>query len=282
MKPASGDIKDQVAAALAEDLGSGDASAALITADSISRATLITRQSGILAGCDWAQSAFTQLDPSCRIEWQARDGDEVEPNQLLALLRGPATALLSAERTALNFLQLLSGVATRTRAYVNAVAGIECRILDTRKTLPGLRLAQKYAVTVGGGHNHRLGLHDMIMLKENHIQVAGGIGPAVAAARRLFPNLPVEVEAETLAELDQAVAAGADRIMLDNFDLESLKKAVSRASGRAVLEASGGVTLASIRAIAETGVDEISVGELTKKITPLDLSLRFEQDNSDA
>ena len=275
MKPASFDIQAQVAAALAEDVGPGDASARLINAETRASATLITRQAGILAGRSWAESAFIQLDPSCQLEWQADDGDKLAPNQLLAVIFGPARALLSAERTALNFLQLLSGVASRTRVYVDAVAGTSCRILDTRKTIPGLRLAQKYAVTVGGGHNHRLGLHDMIMIKENHILAAGGIGPAVAEARRLFPDLLVEVETETLDELDQAVAAGADRIMLDNFDLGTLEKAVASAKGKAVLEASGGITLAGIRAIAETGVDEISVGELTKQVTPLDLSMRL-------
>lgn len=279
MKPGISDIQAQVAAALAEDIGPGDASASLVAPETRTRATLITRQAGILAGRDWADQAFMQLDPACQVQWLAQDGDELAPNQTLALVHGQARALLSAERTALNFLQLLSGVASRTRDYVNAVAGTGTRILDTRKTIPGLRLAQKYAVTVGGGHNHRLGLHDMIMLKENHILAAGGIGPAVAEARRLFPDLPVEVETENLDELEQAVAAGADRIMLDNFDLDTLYKAVERAKGKSVLEASGGIMLAGIRAIAETGVDEISVGELTKQITPLDLSLRFEPDD---
>lgn len=278
MKPAGSDILAQVAAALAEDIGPGDASARLIAPDSRAHATLMTRQAGVLAGKDWAEQAFIQLDGTCQVEWQAEDGDALRPGQSLAVIRGPARALLSAERTALNFVQLLSGVATRTRDYVDAVSGTGCRILDTRKTVPGLRLAQKYAVTVGGGHNHRLGLYDMIMLKENHITAAGGIGPAVAEARRLFPDLTVEVETETLEELDQAVSAGADRIMLDNFELDTLKKAVARARGKAVLEASGGITLDCIRAIAETGVDEISVGELTKQITPLDLSLRLSSD----
>jgi nicotinate-nucleotide pyrophosphorylase (carboxylating) len=274
LKPAEDHIRAQVAAALAEDIGSGDVSAKLIGAETQASALLITRQAGILAGCDWAGQAFVTLDARCRIDWHARDGDALDPGQTLARIQGPARALLSAERTALNFVQLLSGVATRTRDYVSAVSGTGCRILDTRKTVPGLRLAQKYAVTVGGGHNHRLGLHDMVMLKENHIQAAGGIGAAVAEARRRFPDLPVEVETETLDELDQAVAAGADRIMLDNFELETLRKAVQRAGGKAVLEASGGITLARIRSVAETGVDEISVGELTKRISPLDLSLR--------
>jgi len=200
----------------------------------------------------------------------------VSADQTLARFHGPARALLSAERTALNFLQLLSGVATRTRAYVDAVAGTGVRILDTRKTVPGLRLAQKYAVRVGGGHNHRIGLFDLIMLKENHIAAAGGIRGAVERARQRFPILGVEVEVETMDEFDEALTAGANRILLDNFEWDALRDAVQRNQGRAVLEASGGITLETIRRIAETGVDEISVGELTKRIEPLDLSLRID------
>jgi nicotinate-nucleotide pyrophosphorylase (carboxylating) len=276
LKPEPGEIARQVAATLAEDIGPGDVSAVLIDPDTWARAQLITRQAGILAGRDWAEMSFLQLDPACRLNWQAEDGALLAAGQLIVEIEGPARALLSAERTALNFLQLLSGVATRTRAFVDAVAGTGCRILDTRKTLPGLRLAQKYAVTAGGGHNHRLGLHDMVMLKENHIAAAGGIGPAVARARQLHPGLVVEVETENLDQLDQALAAGAERIMLDNYALEDMRTAVTRTAGRATLEASGGINLDTLRAIAETGVDEISVGELTKAIAPLDLSMRME------
>ena len=276
MKPDPAAIARQVEQALSEDLGDGDASAGLIAEGRHARARLITRQPGVLAGRDWAEAVFRHLDASIELSWNAADAEPVEAGQTLLEADGPARALLGGERTALNFLQLLSGVATRTRQYVDAVAGTGARILDTRKTLPGLRLAQKYAVTAGGGHNHRLGLHDMIMIKENHIASAGGISVAVEAARRLRPDLSVEVEAETLDQLDEALAAGADRIMLDNFSLEDLASGVKRTRGRAILEASGGIDLTTVRAIAETGIDDISVGELTKTITPLDLSLRFQ------
>ena len=275
MRPYSASIRRQVQAALDEDIGTGDASAALIDSAAQARATLITRQAGILAGREWADTAFSLCSDQTTCHWRADDGDRLSPEQTLLEVQGPARALLSAERTALNFLQLLSGIATRTAAYVDAVAGTGARILDTRKTLPGLRLAQKYAVTVGGGHNHRLGLYDMIMLKENHIAAAGGIGLAVERARANFPDLPVEVEVEALQQLDEALDAGADRIMLDNFSRDDLVTGVRTCRQRAVLEASGGITLSTIRAIAETGVDDISVGDLTKSIEPLDLSLRF-------
>ncbi len=275
MKPDPGAIARQVAAALAEDIGSGDASAALIASDASAQATLITRQEGVLAGSDWVSAAFRQVSADCSLYWQTQDGQRLEAGQVLCQISGPAHALLTAERTALNFLQLLSGVATRTAAYAAAVAGTDARILDTRKTVPGLRLAQKYAVVVGGGHNHRLGLYDMVLLKENHILAAGGIGPAVQLARKRFPSVPVEVEVESLPELDQAIAAGAERIMLDNFSLEDLHRAVDIGKGKAILEASGGINLTTVRPIAESGVDDISVGELTKRIDPLDLSLRF-------
>ncbi|MFU8831161.1 MAG: carboxylating nicotinate-nucleotide diphosphorylase [Wenzhouxiangella sp.] len=275
MKPDPAAIARQVAAALAEDIGSGDASAALIGSNASAQATLITRQEGVLAGSDWASAAFQRVSADCKLDWQIQDGHRLEAGQVLCQISGPAHALLTAERTALNFLQLLSGVATRTAAYVAAVAGTGARILDTRKTVPGLRLAQKYAVVIGGGHNHRMGLYDMVMLKENHILAAGGIGLAVQQARARFPALQVEVEVETLDELEQAIAARADRIMLDNFNLEDLHRAVDIGKGKAILEASGGINLTSVRSIAESGVDEISVGELTKRIDPLDLSLRF-------
>ncbi len=275
MRPDSAAIRQQVKAALDEDIGGGDVSAALIDPSSQARATLITRQTGILAGRDWADTAFWLCSDRVRCNWQAADGDRLKPGQILAEIQGPAHALLSAERTALNFVQLLSGIATRTAIYVAAVAGTGARILDTRKTLPGLRLAQKYAVTIGGGHNHRLGLFDMIMLKENHIAAAGGIRSAVERARKQFPELPVEVEVEALGQLSEALQAGADRIMLDNFSNADLVKGVRFCRQRAVLEASGGITLETLRSVAETGVDDISVGELTKSIEPLDLSLRF-------
>ncbi|AKS41651.1 carboxylating nicotinate-nucleotide diphosphorylase [Wenzhouxiangella marina] len=276
MNPLDSSIDRDVQLALDEDIGPGDASAALIPEATRMRATLISRDAGVMAGRAWAERAFERcgLDAGdCR--WEVEDGDALEAGRILARFDGPARALLTAERTALNFIQLLSGIATRTAAYVAAVDGTGTKILDTRKTLPGLRVAQKYAVRVGGGHNHRLGLYDLIMLKENHIAAAGGIAPAVAAARNRFPTLAVEVEVETLDELDQALQARADRIMLDNFSLEALAEGVARANGQAILEASGNVTLDTVRTIAETGVDEISVGELTKRITPLDLSLRF-------
>lgn len=267
-------IVDEVRRALEEDLGSGDASAELIAPDTSVEANLITRQSGRLAGREWADAVFHLLDPDIQLDWCAAEGETVEPDQLLCRLSGRARPILSGERTALNFVQLLSGVATRTANYVERVAGTGARILDTRKTLPGLRAAQKYAVVVGGGHNHRMGLYDMIMLKENHIAAAGGIAPAVDRARSLHPSLPVEVETETLEQVDEALAAKADRIMLDNFSLRDLKRAVDRAEGRAILEASGGIDLDSVRSVAECGVDEISVGDLTKAADPLDLSLR--------
>ncbi len=276
MKPSTTAVAAEVRAALDEDLGSGDVSAALIDPGQRATARLITRSDGVLAGSDWTQAAFTLLDPSAQVRWHAADGERVASGDLLCQIEAQARAILSAERTALNFLQLLSGVATRTATYVEAVAGTGARILDTRKTLPGLRAAEKYAVRVGGGHNHRLGLHDMVMLKENHIAAAGSIAFAVARARALWPGLTVEVETERLDQLEEALAAGADRIMLDNFTLDQLTEAVALTQGRAVLEASGGIDLGTIRAVAETGVDDISVGELTKRIDPIDLSLRIQ------
>lgn len=276
MKPSAEAIRSQVNAALDEDIGPEDVSAALIDPASVTSAQLVCRQAGTLAGRDWAQTAFLLLDPNCRLDWSADDGDEIAAGQVLCRLQGRASALLSAERTALNFLQLLSGVATRTSAHVEVLAGTSARLLDTRKTVPGLRLAQKYAVTCGGGHNHRLGLHDMVMLKENHITAAGSITEAVQRARKRYPTLTVEVEVENLDELIEAIEVGADRVMLDNFELEQMREAVRVNSGRVVLEASGGLDLRGLRAVAETGVDDISVGGLTKAIVPLDLSLLFD------
>jgi len=273
--PAADWIERQVRSALAEDLGDGDASAGLIDPRTLARATLITRSHGRLAGRAWFEATLAACDRQLRCHWQAEEGAPVEAGQCLARIEGPARALLAAERTALNFLQLLSAIASRTADYVAAVAGTQARILDTRKTLPGLRQAQKYAVRVGGGHNHRFGLFDMIMLKENHLAAAGDLAVAVARARALRPELLVEVETEDLDQFQQALAAGADRIMLDNFSVADLTRAVELGKGRAVLEASGGITLETVRPIAKTGVDDLSIGELTKAIDPLDLSLRF-------
>jgi nicotinate-nucleotide pyrophosphorylase (carboxylating) len=268
-------IRSDVRRALAEDVGPGDASASLIAADRSAQARIICRENGVLAGRAWADEAFAACDPAIELSWAAQDGDDLEAGQALVTLSGPARGILTGERTALNFLQLLSAVATRTQAFVSAVAGTGARILDTRKTLPGLRLAQKYAVRCGGGSNHRIGLFDLIMLKENHIAAAGGIAGAVATARDRHPELAVEVEVENLDEYQQALEAGADRILLDNFPLAHLRQAVVSKTGSAVLEASGGITLETVAKVAATGVDDISIGELTKRITPLDLSLRF-------
>jgi nicotinate-nucleotide pyrophosphorylase (carboxylating) len=268
-------IARQVRAALEEDLGSGDLTAALIPAAARSRVTLACREQAVLCGAPWADEVFRQLDPQIRIRWHDRDGDLLAPGRILCELEGPTRALLSGERTAMNFLQTLSATATLARLYAEAVTGTGARILDTRKTLPGLRLAQKYAVRCGGCANHRIGLFDAILIKENHIQAAGSIGAALEAARRLSPDVEIEVEVESLAELEAALAAGGKRILLDNFDLEMLREAVRICTGRARLEASGGVDLSTLRAIAETGVDDISVGGLTKDIRAVDLSMRF-------
>ncbi len=269
------DIERQVRQALDEDLGSGDLTAALVPAGSRARCEVISRQDAVLCGAPWFEALFRTLDPGVHIHWQCAEGERVAAGQVLARLEGPARALLSGERTALNFLQTLSGTATRARRYADAVADLPVRILDTRKTLPGLRLAQKYAVRTGGCHNHRFGLFDAILIKENHIAAAGGLAAAVAAARRLQPELPVEVEVENRAELEAALAAGAERILLDNFDLPELEAAVAVTAGRARLEASGGIGLDEVRAVALTGVDNISVGDLTKDVEAVDLSLRF-------
>ncbi|WP_407275860.1 carboxylating nicotinate-nucleotide diphosphorylase [Halothiobacillus sp. DCM-1] len=271
----SAHITETVRQALAEDLGAGDVSAQLIPADTRMTGRIIAREACVLAGRPWAEATFLQVSPATELHWLADDGEPLAPNQCLAELSGPARALLTAERTALNFLQTLSATATATRAYVDAIRGTRARILDTRKTLPGLRLAQKYAVTCGGGVNHRLGLYDMVLIKENHIMAAGSIRAAVAASRALHPCLPLEVEVETLAELDEALAAGVQRVLLDNFDLATLRQAVKQTAGRATLEASGNVDIHTVRAVAETGVDFISIGALTKHIQAVDLSLRF-------
>lgn len=277
MNMSAEDIAVTVARALAEDIGSGDVTATLIPQQASARATVMSREPAVLCGRPWFDAVFQQLDQQVQIAWRAGDGDKIETNQILCELRGPARSLLSGERTALNFLQTLSGTATQTRVYVDAVLGTRAIILDTRKTLPGLRAAQKYAVTCGGGHNHRMGLHDAVLIKENHITVAGSVTAALAQARaKAAANLPVEIEVENIAQLREALSAGATRILLDNFDLDMLRTAVRETNGRAQLEASGGVTLDSIRAIAQTGVDFISIGSLTKHVRAIDLSMRFQ------
>jgi nicotinate-nucleotide pyrophosphorylase (carboxylating) len=263
-----------VARAIAEDIGDGDITAALIPPGATATAQIITREDGVLCGIPWAEAAFRALDPACALTRGASDGDRIDSGQLLLTVAGSARALLTAERTALNFLQTLSGTATRCRRYADLVAGSGVRLLDTRKTLPGLRLAQKYAVRCGGCHNHRTGLFDAFLIKENHIAAAGGISAAVAAARRLAPERLLEVEVENAGELEQALAAGVDRILLDNFTLEALRDAVATTSGRTELEASGNVTVDTLPAIAATGVDYVSIGALTKDFVALDLSMR--------
>ncbi|MBW7859653.1 MAG: carboxylating nicotinate-nucleotide diphosphorylase [Rhodocyclaceae bacterium] len=269
------EIQRSVAASLAEDVGTGDLTAQLIAADTDARGRVVTREAAVLCGTAWFDASFAALDPTATVLWHAHDGDPVEPGQALCDVVASARTLLTAERTALNFLQLLSGTATVTRRYVEAVAGTRARIVDTRKTLPGLRLAQKYAVATGGGLNHRIGLYDGILIKENHIIAAGSIRKVVKAARRIAPsNVFIEVEIERLDQLEEALDAGAKMILLDNMDLDMMREAVRITAGRAELEASGGVNLDRVRAIAETGVDRISIGSLTKDVRALDLSLR--------
>jgi nicotinate-nucleotide pyrophosphorylase (carboxylating) len=277
--PIPADLPQLVARALAEDVGSGDLTAALIPADRLGRASVITREPAVICGIPYVEACFEAIDPRVRLEWRIAEGASVGANQLLYTLEGAARALLTGERTALNFLQLLSGTATAAHSYAALLEGTKCRLLDTRKTIPGLRSAQKYAVRVGGGHNHRMGLFDGILIKENHIMAAGSIAAAVAAARRAGGQVPVEVEVENLPELQQAIAAGADIAMLDDFSLQSMRDAVAvnaRADRPLKLEASGGITTATIREIAETGVDFISVGSITKHVRAVDLSMRFE------
>lgn len=271
------DISDSVRRALAEDVGSGDLTASLIPADSQVRANVITRDDAVLCGIAWFDQVFRQLDERIVTLWHSQDGDHVNAGETLCDVHGPARGVLSGERMALNFLQLLSGVATQTRRYVDAVRGTHATILDTRKTVPGLRKAQKYAVTCGGGKNHRLGLFDGVLIKENHILAAGSIAHAVQQAKSSTPQgIPIEIEVEDLQQLREALVAGANSLLLDNFDLDTLRKAVDYTRGRATLEASGGITLQNVRAIAETGVDFISVGVLTKNVRAVDLSMRFE------
>lgn len=268
-------VRTNVDAALAEDVGSGDVSAELIEPAKTVHARIITREPGVWCGSAWVAETLRRVAPEATLSLQVLDGDRLTPGQTCFEIRGLARQLLTAERTMLNFAQLLSGTATLTRRYVDLIAHTRTRLLDTRKTIPGLRIAQKYAVRCGGGVNHRLGLYDAFLLKENHIAAAGSITAAVQQARATRPGLRLEVEVETLAQLDEAIAARADIVMLDNFDVDATRTAVHRAQGRIVLESSGGIGTASIAAYAETGVDYISVGNLTKQVEPLDLSMRF-------
>ncbi|MGL4406778.1 MAG: carboxylating nicotinate-nucleotide diphosphorylase [Zoogloea sp.] len=269
------EVQRTVAASLAEDIGTGDLTARLVPASRNARGRVITREDAVLCGTAWFNAAFAALEPDASVIWHVRDGERVKPGQLLCEVDASARALLTAERTALNFVQLLSGTATLTATFVQAVAGTKAKIVDTRKTLPGLRLAQKYAVKVGGGTNHRIGLYDGILIKENHIIAAGSIKAVMDKARAIAPsNVFIEIEVENLTQLDEALAAGAKMILLDNMDLDQMREAVRITKGRAELEASGGVNLERVRAIAETGVDRISIGSLTKDVRAVDLSLR--------
>ena len=268
-------ILGDVARALAEDIGHGDPSAALLPDAPPGHARVTCKERAVIAGRPWFEACLHALDPAARIDWHVADGDAVAPGTVLCDIHADRRAIVTAERSALNFLQLLSATATTTADHVAALAGTGARLLDTRKTLPGLRLAQKYAVRCGGGHNHRIGLYDTVMLKENHITAAGGIAAAVAASRSRFPGLPVVVEVETMDELAEAVTAQPDRILLDDFDLDGLRAAVAWTAGRVPLEASGGMDLERLRAVAGTGVDCISVGALTKHVRAIDLSLRL-------
>jgi nicotinate-nucleotide pyrophosphorylase (carboxylating) len=272
------EVQRNVLAALVEDIGGGDLTALLTPASRRSQGTVISRESAVLAGTAWFDACFRQLDPKAVIHWQAHDGDTIAAGQTLCQIEANTRALLTAERAALNFLQLLSATATVTRLYVDAVAGTQARIVDTRKTLPGLRLAQKYAVTCGGGANHRLGLYDGILIKENHIMAAGGVTAALVQATAIGrKDVFIQIEVETLEQLAEALDAGATMILLDNMDLAQMRQAVGLTAGRAELEASGGVSLETVRAIAETGVDRISIGGLTKNVRAIDLSLRHSE-----
>ncbi len=269
-------ITANIIAALNEDLSTGDITAQLIPEHMQAGATVTTRQSAVLCGTAWFDACFSAIDKNCSVRWLSKDGDIVEPNQTLCEVRGNARALLTAERCALNFLQTLSATATQTRCYVDAVRGTHAKIMDTRKTLPGLRAAQKYAVSVGGGHNQRIGLFDGVLIKENHILAMGGIRPALEFAFGCTPQgVSIQIEVEDIAQLHEAIGAGATLVLLDNFNLEDLHSAVSLTAKRAQLEASGGITLDTVRAVAETGVDRISIGKITKDLQAIDLSMRF-------
>ncbi len=269
-------IRTNVQAALAEDMGSGDLTAQLIPAQTQAHATVITREAAVVCGTLWFEECFRTLDPDCRIEWKVQEGALAKPEQILCEIHGNARAMLSAERPALNFLQTLSATATATRRYVDATAGTKAKIMDTRKTLPGLRMAQKYAAKVGGGYNQRIGLFDGVLIKENHIAAAGGIDKVMEHAFQIVPpHVSVQIEVETMTQLDEALNAGARLILLDNFSLADMRLAVDRTAGRAELEASGGITLENVLRVAETGVDRISIGALTKDIKAIDLSMRI-------
>lgn len=275
----SEDVARQVRAALAEDVGAGDVTAALVPADQRVVARVVARETAVICGRAWVDEVFRQLDPNAEVTWHVADGEVVSPDASIFVVRGRARPILTGERTALNFLQTLSGTATEARRYVDAIEGTGCQILDTRKTLPGLRLAQKYATRCGGASNHRLGLYDMVLIKENHIAAAGSIAAAVKAARQQAPSMRVEVEVESLAEFEAALAAGADIVMLDELSLEDMSIAVAanrERGGNAKLEASGGITLESVRRVAETGVDYISIGGITKHLQAVDLSMRLQ------
>lgn len=275
------DLPDQVAAALREDIGSGDVTAQLVPADQRVRGRVVTREDAVLCGRPWAEEVFRRLDPGIRLTWRATDGERVAAGAVIFEIEGRARPILTGERNALNFLQLLSATATQASHFAAAVAGTDCSVIDTRKTIPGLRTAQKYAVRCGGCRNHRMGLYDMILIKENHIAAAGSITAAITAARRISQGLKVEVEVESLQELEEALRAGPDIVLLDDFSLEDLAAAVAlnRSLGRPVaFEASGSVSLETVRAIAATGVDFVSSGGLTKNVRAIDLSMRFAQD----
>jgi nicotinate-nucleotide pyrophosphorylase (carboxylating) len=269
------DVLANVSAALLEDVGDGDITARLIPADESASAAVITREDATICGVDWVNEVAHQVDPTITLDWMVADGDQAKANQVLFQAHGNARSLLTFERCALNFLQCLSGTASIAHYYASLVADTSVRLLDTRKTIPGLRKAQKYAVACGQCYNHRIGLYDAFLIKENHIAACGGIGPAIATARRQEPTKPVEVEVEPIPELQQALDAGADRIMLDNFTLQEMRDAVKLAAGTAELEASGGITEQTLRPIAATGVDYISIGALTKDCRAIDLSMRF-------
>jgi nicotinate-nucleotide pyrophosphorylase (carboxylating) len=269
--------RQDVARALAEDVGTGDLTAALVDPARPARARILARESAVICGTPWVQAAVHALDPNARLTWHVTEGQRCEANQVVLSIEGLAQPLLSAERTALNFLQLLSAVATKTATFVQVVAGTRAAIVDTRKTLPGLRLAQKYAVTTGGGVNHRVGLYDAVLIKENHIAAAGGVAAVLQRVRETAPQARfVEIEVETLAQLDEALRCGATMVLLDNMDIPTLQEAVRLNAGRAILEISGGVNLDTVRALAETGVDRISIGALTKDVKAIDFSMRFE------
>ena len=270
-----GDIERAVEQAISEDVGSGDATAGLIGEEVLAHAHIVTREQCTVCGSAWLDEVFRQLDPRISVQWHVSDGDHVAATTTICDLRGPARPLLTGERTALNFLQTLSAVATKTRPYVQAVSGTRAAILDTRKTIPGLRLALKYAVKTGGGVNHRIGLYDGILIKENHIAAAGGVPEVLAKTREINSAIPIQIEVENIEQLQQAIASGAKLILLDNFSNEQMAEAVKVTAGRAELEASGGITLDNVREVAETGVDRISIGDLTKDIEAIDLSMRF-------